>query len=297
MRGGQGSVRPGFINPGVWRPWLPSLSHRSPAFPSTQVVPPSIKPGSWPLYSSPTQLLTPVPRPYLAVILSGLEQQGPIRRQPSSGTRGGADWPKLKSPAAAGAVDARWTRWPAEGEDTRAEVAYNDLRRKPDTMADSRDPASDQMKLWKEQRTAQVQPALSESHTPASNGLGVPQRGDVPGLYPWSRTGGGAAFCSRWSYIRREDGGRLWGGGSGPAGFVTSGWCRLVGRGWLARNFALSPAGTEVAVWGRNGGACRKRQRAAASRKEVKGGSGNRLCFDLARTVTTSFHICGLPWD
>lgn len=69
-------------------------------------------------------------------------------------------------------------------------------------MADNRDPASDQMKLWKEKRAAQVHPALSESGASASNGLGFPSL--VPGAVPLIM-GGGAAFRSRWSYIRREE--------------------------------------------------------------------------------------------
>lgn len=48
-------------------------------------------------------------------------------------------------------------------------------------------------------------------------------------------------------------------GSRGPAGFVAC--------GWLALKFALLPAGTEVAVPGRNGGALG----AAAARREVRG--------------------------
>ena len=83
----------------------------SPTCPSPQVKPPSIKPGCSSLYSSPTQLLTPLPRPYLAVIPS---QPGAATANQKAGlllgaggTRGGADWPKLKSPASARAVDAQ----------------------------------------------------------------------------------------------------------------------------------------------------------------------------------------------
>lgn len=46
-------------------------------------------------------------------------------------------------------------------------------------MAEKRDPASDQMKMWKEQRAAQVHPAFS-----MSNGLGFPSAAKFLGLYP-----------------------------------------------------------------------------------------------------------------
>lgn len=50
----------------------------------------------------------------------------------------------------------------AEGGDVRAEATCNVRQSQSHTMADNRDPASDQMKFWKEQRAAQVQRASPE---------------------------------------------------------------------------------------------------------------------------------------
>lgn len=57
-------------------------------------------------------------------------------------------------------------------------------------MAEKRDPASDQMKIWKEQRAAQVHSALSESWASASKQPWLPQRSEVPGAVPLIRGGG-----------------------------------------------------------------------------------------------------------
>lgn len=51
-------------------------------------------------------------------------------------------------------------------------------------MAEKRDPASDQMMIWKKHQAVQVHLALSESWVSASNGLGFPSAAKFLGLYP-----------------------------------------------------------------------------------------------------------------
>lgn len=103
-------------------------------------------------------------------------------------------------------------------------------------MADNRDPASDQMKHWKEQRAAQVHPALSERATQKARRWGVTapasQRCGSGVAVPRSRAGGGgAAFRSEWTVTfadRRGEGSAA--GGPQPAGFAIGRRARVV---WL----------------------------------------------------------------
>lgn len=135
----------------------------------------------------------PTSRPTLLPILSLVEFQWPIRRRPSRGVGGGADWRSLKSPL----QRARPTRLLSPGGDRAcptllplAPQLRNSAAPQSYTMSDSRDPASDQMKQWKEQRAPQVPcvpQSLSRTWAAASNGAGSPP---PPGGPRWGCTTG-----------------------------------------------------------------------------------------------------------
>jgi hypothetical protein len=154
---------------------------------------------------------------------------------------GGADWRSLKSSTSAAGL---WTRSSAEGGDARVEAACQLVQRQSDIMADSRDPASDQMKLWKEERGSQVHPCSPSSLLPelrrkrGRRQLTAPAPGFPaavsPGAAP-SIVGAGAAVLCRWTATFGEQGCGFWGVGSRPAADLS-----------LALNFAPVPAGTEV---------------------------------------------------
>lgn len=109
-------------------------------------------------------------------------------------------------------------------------------------MADGRDPASDQMKQWKEQRAAQVPAVLAQR--PVGQELpGSPRAAPALGAVPLPAAAGGLrVWTDGYTGTQGGEGQRSEGDAQRGLRALPSG----TGHGCLGPNSARLPAGTEV---------------------------------------------------